>query len=122
MIIEDFLTRMAPILATTFVAVFLIDYVANLISFGNRFISAIVTALVLMAILSGGLFAMGEDIALEPLLMAGGLMFVVALLGNLLSFRNRFLNALLTAVIFMIPYALGLYFLIALGAGVSQGG
>ena len=73
--------------------------------------SALVTAISLMVILAATLFAMREDIAWQPLALAGVLMFVIAYLGNLLTFSSRFINALVTAVIFMIPFVIGLMYL-----------
>lgn len=109
--ILEFAQNHAALLSATFVAVFVIDYFANVVSFGNRLGSAIVTALALMAVLAGTLFAMGEDIAWEPLGLAGALMFAVAYLGNVLTFSSKAVNALVTAVIFMIPFVLGLMYL-----------
>jgi len=37
---------------------------------------------------------------LEPVLIASGVVFVVSLLGNLLAFGNRLVNAIVTAVVF----------------------
>ncbi|MBU1210075.1 MAG: hypothetical protein KJ587_02240 [Alphaproteobacteria bacterium] len=109
--IIEFAEAHAALLTATFVAVFVIDYFANVVSFGNRLGSAIVTALALMAVLAGTLFAIAEDIAWEPLALAGALMFAVAYLGNVLTFSNKVINALLTAVIFLIPFILGLMYL-----------
>jgi len=109
--ILDYVQNNAALLAATFVAVFVIDYFANVVSFGNRFTSAIVTALALVAVLAGTLFGMGEAISWEPLALAGALMFVVAFLGNLLTFSSKVVNALVTAVIFLIPFTIGLMYL-----------
>jgi len=46
------------------------------------------------------------DAALIVKALAGaGVLFVIALLGNMLSFSNRFVNALVTAIVFAIAYA-----------------
>jgi hypothetical protein len=37
---------------------------------------------------------------LEPVLIAAAVVFVVDLIGNILSFSNRFVNALVTAILF----------------------
>ncbi|KUO56554.1 MAG: hypothetical protein APF80_06730 [Alphaproteobacteria bacterium BRH_c36] len=109
--ILEFAQANAALLTATCVAVFVIDYFANAVSFGNRLGSAIVTALALMVVLAGTLFAMGEDIAWEPLALAGALMFAVAYLGNVLTFSSKVINALVTALIFLIPFTLGLMYL-----------
>lgn len=114
---STFLETNAAILIVAFLAAFIIDYMANLMSFSSRWASAAVTAVLLVAALVFTLVMNREDIAVQPLALAGGLMFVVALAGNMLHFGNRFLNAFLTAVIFMIPFAIGLYVL----AGFSHG-
>ena len=100
------------VLTTAFLGAFIIDYFANILSFENRFVSAVVTGLLLIVIIWGTLILIGDDVAMQPLMMAGALMFVVALLGNILSFGNRFTNALVTAIIFIIPFALGLYYVL----------
>ncbi len=114
---STFIELNAAILFVAFIAAFVIDYIANLLSFSSRWISALVTAVLLVAALVVTLLMNREDLALAPLALAGGLMFVVALAGNMLTFGNRFLNALVTAVIFMIPFAIGLYIL----AGFAEG-
>jgi len=40
----------------------------------------------------------------EPVLLAAVVVFVVGLIGNLLSFSNRFMNALVTAIVFIAIY------------------
>ncbi len=63
---------------------------------------------------------MGEmEIAfLTKVLAISGFVFVVAYLGNLLSFSNQFVNALVTAVIVALVYA-GLYY--AVDSGMLEG-
>jgi hypothetical protein len=41
---------------------------------------------------------------LEPVLIAAGVVFVVDLIGNFLSFSNRFVNALVTALVFAVIF------------------
>lgn len=52
-----------------------------------------------------------ETALLMKILAGAGVVFVIAFLGNLLSFSNRFVNALVTAIAFAVIYA-GLYYLI----------
>lgn len=120
--IFDFAADQAPTLVTIFIAVFVIDYIANLISFGNRIVSALVTALVLMVVQAVLLVVLGERVEFPLLLTAGGVMFVIALLGNVLTFRNRIVNALVTAVIFLIPFTLAYYYLVGLAQNMQLGG
>ncbi len=109
--IVGFAQANSALLSTVFAAVFVIDYFANVMTFNSRFSSAIVTGVILMAVLAGTLFAIGEDIAWQPLALAGALMFSVAYLGNLLTFSSKVINAFITAVIFMIPFIAGMMYL-----------
>lgn len=47
---------------------------------------------------------------LEPVLIAAAIVFVVDLIGNMISFSNRFFNALLSAVIFAAIFGSLVYF------------
>ncbi len=108
----DFVQANWAVLTSAFIGAFVIDYFANILSFENRFVSAVVTGLLLIVVIWGTLILIGDDVVMQPLLMAGVLMFLVALLGNILTFGNRFMNALVTAIIFIIPFALGLHYIL----------
>lgn len=41
---------------------------------------------------------------LEPVLIAAAVVFVVDLIGNMLSFSNRFVNALVTSIVFAVIF------------------
>ena len=41
---------------------------------------------------------------LQPVLMAAAVVFVLDLIGNMLSFSNRFVNALVTAIVFAVVF------------------
>jgi hypothetical protein len=45
-----------------------------------------------------------ETALLTNVLVGAGIVFVIALLGNVLSFSSRFINALVTAIIFAVFY------------------
>lgn len=109
--IVTFVQANSALLGAVFAAVFVIDYFANVMTFNSRFSSAIVTAIVLIAFVAGVLFALGDDIEWQPLALAGALMFAVAYLGNLLSFSSKVVNAFVTAVIFMVPFIVGMMYL-----------
>jgi hypothetical protein len=47
---------------------------------------------------------------LEPVIIAAVVVFVIDLIGNTLSFSNRFLNALVTAVVFALVFGSLVYF------------
>ncbi|HML43512.1 MULTISPECIES: hypothetical protein [Hyphomicrobium] len=50
------------------------------------------------------MFLPTEYVWLEPVLIAAGVVFVVGLIGNVLSFSSRFLNALVTAIVFAVIF------------------
>jgi len=50
------------------------------------------------------MFLPAEYAWLEPVLIAAAVVFVVDLIGNMISFSNRFLNALVTAVVFAVIF------------------
>jgi uncharacterized membrane protein len=97
--------------------VFVIGLIGNILSFSNRFVNALVTAIV-FAVVFGVLsylvraeaptspapFLPAEYSWLEPVLVAAAVVFVVDLIGNILSFSNRFVNALVTAIVFAIIF------------------
>jgi hypothetical protein len=41
---------------------------------------------------------------LQPVLIASAIVFVLDLVGNMLSFSNRFVNALVTALVFAVVF------------------
>ena len=105
------LTWLEPVIVMSAV-VFVVGLIGNILSFSSRFMNALVTAII-FGLLSGVLFyfmfkgegmrtiAVSADMAwLEPVLVASAIVFVVDLIGNMLSFSNRFVNAIVTAVVF----------------------
>lgn len=52
---------------------------------------------------------------LEPVLVAAAIVFVVDLIGNMISFSNRFVNALVTATLFAIIFGAMSMFLLQKG-------
>lgn len=93
--------------------VFVVGLIGNVLSFSNRFLNALVTAIV-FAVIFGVLtylsradapvspisFLPAEYAWLESVLIGAAVVFVVDLIGNVLSFSNRFVNALVTAIVF----------------------
>jgi hypothetical protein len=47
---------------------------------------------------------------LEPVLIAAAVVFVVDLIGNILTFSNRFVNALVTAIVFAVIFGALTYY------------
>ena len=99
--------------------VFVVGLIGNILSFESRFGNALVTAVlfgVLAAALSFFLFPVNSrtiatpaNLAwLEPVLVASAIVFLVDLIGNMLSFNNRLTNALATTVVFALLFG-GVY-------------
>lgn len=108
--------------------VFVVGLIGNILSFSSRFMNALVTAII-FALLSGALFFMmfkdsiprtiaaPADLAwLEPVLVMSAIVFLVDLVGNMLSFSNRFVNAIVTAVVFGIISGASFFYLYKDGA------
>jgi len=100
---------------------FVIAYVGNRLSFSNRFANALVTALI-FAVFYGVLAYTVDTTVLPPefkeasrqawlqiILTAASLVFVLDLVANLISFRNRFVSALVTAGLFAVLFGLAIY-------------
>lgn len=49
---------------------------------------------------------------LEPVLVASAIVFVVDLIGNMISFNNRILNALTTAIVFAVVFGAMSFFVL----------
>jgi len=53
---------------------------------------------------------------IAPIITGAVILFVIGYIGNLLSFSSRFVNALVTAIVFAIAYGALLYFVFFSGA------
>ena len=91
--------------------VFVVALIGNVLSFSSRFGNAFLTSVIFAAIFGVLAFVSkvnappphflpGEYAVAELVLIAAAIVFVVDLLGNLLSFSNRFVSALVTAIVF----------------------
>lgn len=100
---------------------FVIAYIGNLLSFSNRFVNALITA-VLFAAIYAGLFYLIDTSMLPPemqsisqetwiqmIAISAVLVFLIDLVANFLSFSNRFISALVTAVVFAALYVVAIY-------------
>lgn len=47
---------------------------------------------------------------LEPVLVAAVVVFVIDLIGNAITFKNRFANALVTAIVFAVVFGALVYY------------
>lgn len=105
-----------PVLLAAIV-VFVIGLVGNILSFSSRFGNALVTA-ILFAVVFGALFYTTQTDVRAPqpqffpaeyawaeyVLFGAIIVFVVDLIGNALSFSSRFVNALVTAIVFALIF------------------
>ncbi len=97
--------------------VFVIGLIGNALSFSSRVGNALVTAIV-FAVIFGVLYHLSEAEVppspveflpadyrwLQPILIAAAVVFVIDLIGNLLSFSSRFGNAIVTALVFLVIF------------------
>ena len=95
---------------------FVIGYIGNMLSFSNRFVNALVTAIVFgviygalyfvidQATLSSEVGAMSQEQWFKMVAISAVLVFIIDLVANMLSFNNRFVNALMTAVVFAVLF------------------
>ncbi len=86
--------------------VFIIAFFGNLIAFGGRFSNALVTAIItaiagaVLIYVTEGQEAVTDPRNLQIIGVAAGAVFLADLVANLVSFSNRFLSALTTAIVF----------------------
>lgn len=95
---------------------FVIGYIGNMLSFSNRFMNALVTAVV-FAVIYGALYfvidkavlseqvgAVSQEQWFKMVGISAILVFVIDLVANMLAFNNRFVNALMTALVFAVVF------------------
>ncbi len=121
-------TWLEPVIVAGIV-VFVVDLVGNSLAYGGRLVNALITAVVFFAIFAAlayfGLgklevattvaeipsrFLPGEYLWLEPVVIGTVLVFIVGFIGNMLAFKNRFMNAVVTAGIFVVIFGALTYF------------
>jgi len=100
---------------------FIIAYLGNRLSFSNRFVNALVTAVIFgvfyaalvytvdTTVLPPELKEAGRKTWIQMILMAAGLVFILDLVANIISFSNRFVSALVTAVLFAVLFGFAVY-------------
>lgn len=104
---------------------FVIGFIGNMLSFSNRFVNALVTAIIFVLVYGGIVYvgfvsdqeAMKEQIGvlsqeqwIRMIGIAGLFVFVIDLVANMLSFQSRFMNALMTAIVFLVLFGGLMYF------------
>jgi hypothetical protein len=100
---------------------FVIAYLGNALTFSNRFVNALVTALVFAVFYAALIYTVDrtvlppelkeatQDTWVQMVLIAAGLVFVLDLIANFISFSNRFVSALVTAVLFAALFGIAVY-------------
>ena len=113
------------------IVVFLVDLIGNSIAYSGRVINAVVSAVVFFVIFAAlsyfglGSLQVSTDVVdvrsmsrflpegflwLEPVLIGTILVLIVGFIGNMLAFKNRFLNAVVTALIVLVIFGAVTYF------------
>jgi len=108
---------------------FVIGYIGNLLSFSSRFMNALVTAIV-FAVVYGALIYFIDRAMLPPdlqkisqqqwlqmIAMSAVVVFVIDFVANMIAFSSRFVNALMTAVVFAVLVGALMYY----GGGLPAG-
>jgi lipid-A-disaccharide synthase-like uncharacterized protein len=100
---------------------FVIGYIGNLLSFSSRFVNALVTAIVFAiiygamvyfidrAVLPPDLQKISQEQWLQMIGMSAVLVFVIDFVANMLTFSSRFMNALMTSIVFAVLVGILMY-------------
>jgi lipid-A-disaccharide synthase-like uncharacterized protein len=104
---------------------FVIGFIGNVLSFSNRFVNALVTAIIFVLVYGGIVYAgfvsdqeaikeqigvLSQEQWIRMIGIAGLFVFVIDLVANMLSFQSRFMNALMTAIVFLVLFGGLMYF------------
>ena len=90
--------------------VFIIALFSNLIVVGNRFVNALVTALIAAVCLGLVAFGLqGGPPEYPTVIAAASAVFVADVIGNWINFSNRVASAMLTTLVFTILFVGGVY-------------
>ncbi len=100
---------------------FVIAYLGNALTFSNRFVNALVTALIFAVFYGALIYTVDRTVLpqelkeatqetwLQMIVMAAGLVFVLDLVANFISFGNRMVSAFVTAVLFAVIFGVAVY-------------
>lgn len=127
MFLPDEYVWLQPVIVAAIV-VFAVDLIGNSIAYSGRLANAFTTAIVFFVIFAAltyfglgklevstdaveipTLFLPPDYLWLEPVVIATAIVFAVGFVGNILSFENRFMNAVVTAVIFLAVFGATTY-------------
>ena len=100
---------------------FLIAYLGNVLTFSNRFLNALATTLIFGVFYGALIYTVDKTVTppelkeasrqawLQMVVMASSVVFVLDLVANFISFRNRAVSALVTAVLFAVLFGVAAY-------------
>lgn len=127
MFLPDEYVWLQPVIVAAIV-VFAVDLIGNSIAYSGRLANAFTTAIVFFVIFAAlayfglgklelstdaveipTLFLPSDYLWLEPVVIATAIVFAVGFVGNILSFENRFMNAVVTAFIFLAVFGAATY-------------
>jgi uncharacterized membrane protein (DUF485 family) len=95
--------------------VFVMALLGNLISFDNRLVNALVSAVITSAVIVGIAVFTARQFPLKSAillaLVTGGVAFLADIIVNRITFTGRFVNALAKAAVFGVPLAGLVYYL-----------
>jgi hypothetical protein len=89
--------------------VFFVALLGNFISFGNRYANAAVSAVLSMIIVGLACWFWGIKAVLVFTLATGAVVFIADIVSNLITFTNRFGNALAKTMLFAVPFGVFVY-------------
>jgi hypothetical protein len=100
---------------------FVIAYLGNALTFSNRFLNALATALIFGVFYGVLIYTVDKTVTppelkeashqawLQIVVMASSVVFVLDLVANFISFNNRAVSALVTAVLFAVLFGFAIY-------------
>ena len=100
---------------------FVIAYLGNALTFSNRFVNALATALIFGVFYGVLIYTVDKTVTppelkeashqawLQIVVMASSVVFVLDLVANFISFNNRAVSALVTAVLFAVLFGFAIY-------------
>lgn len=100
---------------------FVIAYLGNALTFSNRFLNALATALIFGVFYGVLIYTLDKTVMppelkeashqawLQIVVMASSVVFALDIVANIISFRNRAVSALVTAVLFAVLFGVAAY-------------
>lgn len=128
MLLPEQFNWLEPVIVAAII-LFVVDLIGNSIAYSGRLVNALMTSVVFFVVFAAlayfglGKLVVSTDVAdipshflpgdllwLEPVLIATALVLIIGFVANILAFKNRFINAVVTAVIFLFIFGAVTYF------------